>query len=271
VSVDKDKQVAKAPTDKLRAILDEPTVQDQFKRAMAEHASAFMASIVELVATDNGLQECPPSAVIKEALKAATLDIPLNRSLGFAYILPFNKKDGDKWVKLPQFIPGYKLYIQLAHRSKEYDTINADMVYEGQVVEKDTLTGRLKITGAPTSEKVIGYVAFFQLKSGFSKAHYMTREAVQKHAEKYSKAYGQAGSPWRTEFDAMALKTVLKHLLSKYGPLSIKSPITDLLAQEDEAEAQAFVDAEANVVPLEPPADPQPTPPAIAAPPQPPF
>lgn len=256
-TVNQSERIAKRPTDKLRELLDDPQVADQFKRAMAEHASTFMASIVELVATDSGLQECPPSAVLKEALKAATLDIPLNRALGFAYILPFNVKQGDKWQKMPQFIPGYKLYIQLALRTKEYRYINADVVYEGQQVERDSLTGKIDIIGAPTSETVQGYVAYFELLSGFRKAKYMTKAEVLKHAEKYSKSYGNAGGPWKQEFDAMALKTVLKGLLSKYGPLSIQSPLTDLMAQDEQDELQEEISREANQEQIAAPKEPE--------------
>ena len=259
-----EKQLAKRPTDKLRELLDDPVVQDQFRKAMAERAEAFTASIIELVSTDNGLAECPPGAVLKEALKAATLDIPLNRALGFAYILPFNTKVGDKWVKMPQFIPGYKLFIQLALRTREYRKLNADIVYEGQTVSIDTLTGDVSITGAPASEKAQGYVAYFELINGFRKARYMTVSQVTAHAQKYSKTWSakdnrfMGGSPWEKEFDQMGLKTVLKGLLSKYGPLSISSPLTDLLSQEDEDNLHEELVTEANREALEPPkADPQ--------------
>lgn len=263
MSVDKDKQVTKRPTDRIRELLDDPVTQDQFKRAMAEHSDVFMASILELVATDSGLQECAPGLIIKEALKVATLDIPLSKALGFAYILPFNVKGADgKYVKVPQFIPGYKLYIQLALRTQQYTDINADVVYEGQAVDKDTLTGRIKVSGQPVSEKPIGYVAYIELKSGFKHAKFMTVAEVQRHAERFSKSYDSKASPWKTDFDAMGMKTVLKAVLSLYGPLSVKSAQYDVMAREDELMAQANLAAQDAAELVEP----APAPDAIPAP-----
>ncbi len=273
MTVDKDKQVAR-PTDRIRALLDDPITQDQFKRAMAEHSDVFMASILELVATDSGLQECAPALIIKEALKVATLDIPLSKALGFAYILPFNVNVGDrqnpKWQKVPQFIPGYKLYIQLALRTNQYTDINADVVYEGQVVDKDTLTGRIKISGEPTGANPIGYVAYIELKSGFKHAKYMSVAEITRHAERFSKSYDNKTSPWKTDFDAMAMKTVLKAVLSGYGPLSVRSTQYQIMAGEDEMLARANMEAQEAAELMDPPPAPEPVP-ALTGPPPAPF
>lgn len=199
---------------KLKGILNNQTMQQNFKNILAENAGAFMASILELYQSDNYLQNCDPSKVILEALKAATLKLPISKQLGFAYIIPYGN--------VPQFQMGYKGYIQLAQRSGQYRFINADCVCEGEHVSFDRVTGALHIDGAATSENSIGYFAYFQLLNGFEKSVYWTREKVEAHAKRYSKAWKKQESPWHTNFDAMAIKTVIRNLISKYGIMSVE-------------------------------------------------
>jgi phage RecT family recombinase len=110
----------------LKLTLAKASVQEQFKNALAHNAPLFIASLIDIYGGDTNLQKCQPSAVIMEALKAATLRLPINRSLGFAYIVPYGSK--------PEFQIGYKGYIQLAMRTGAYRYINADVVYEGEFV-----------------------------------------------------------------------------------------------------------------------------------------
>ncbi len=228
----------------LKAMLDEESVQKQFKNALGKHKDSFVASIVELFSGDKGLQECQPSLLIKEALRAATLQLPLNKALGFAYIVKFNtsqrKADGS-WerVPTPQFLLGYKGFIQLAMRTGQYKTINADFVYEGEYEGKDKLSGTFKLNGKKKSDKIVGYFCHFELLNGFSKTLYMTVEEMAKYAKLYSPSVGsktsvlqlteKAGSEavskkvgWEGNFNDMALKTVIRRLLSKYGYLSVE-------------------------------------------------
>lgn len=246
---DKTKAIAKRPTDKLLDVMNDEGIQAQFKKAMGEHADAFMASVVEVFANDTLLQNCSPAAVVKEALKAATLDVPLNRALGMGYILPFRQKDGSY---APQFIPGYRLFIQLCLRSKEVTKLNADVVYAGQTVKRNTLTGDVEIIGQPTGAAIQGFCAYIELGWGFSKSVYRTKDEVTAHAVRFSKTYDrQKGefyetSTWKTDFTAMGIKTVLKELLGKWAPLSIKSKLAEILAAEDEDDFEQTSDAEAN-------------------------
>lgn len=211
----------------LKSILKAPSVQEQFNNALKENAGSFVASIIDLYGTDNKLQQCEPKSVVMEALKAAVLKLPINRSLGFAYIIPYNKSvknpDGS-WTKMPvpQFIPGYRAYIQMAMRTGQYKFINADLVYEGEIREVNKLTGEIDFRGEKKSDKVVGYFAYIELLNGFSKTLYMTKEKVQAHAKKYSKTFDTKDSVWVTNFDEMALKTVLRNLLSHYGFLSVE-------------------------------------------------
>lgn len=198
----------------LKTILNNDTMKQSFRNVLEENAGAFMASILELYQSDTALQECDPNKIILEALKAATLKLPINKQLGFAYIIPYKG--------IPQFQLGYKGYIQLAQRSGQYRFINADVVYEGEQVTYDRITGMLMITGEATRDTPIGYFAYFQLLNGFEKCVYWTREKVEAHAKRYSKAWNRQNSPWHTNFDAMALKTVIRNIISKYGVMSVE-------------------------------------------------
>lgn len=115
---------------------------------------------------------------------------------------------------------GYKGFIQLAIRTGQYKHLNADAVYEGEEIIVDKIRGTMEVTGKTTSEKVVGYFAYMELINGFEKAIFWTKEQVTAHGKKFSKTFNNG--PWKSDFDAMAKKTILKSLISKYGPLSIE-------------------------------------------------
>jgi len=226
------------PIDRLKNILNSRSVQQQFENALQDQASLFMASIIDLVGQDEYLQECDPKLVVAECLKAATLRLPISRSLGYAYIVPYK----EKGVAKPHFQIGYRGMIQLAIRSGQYRYINADKVYKGEKVIKDKLTGNIRIEGEPESDEVIGYIAYIELINGFNKAIYWTKEEVEKHAQRFSASFGNKYSPWSTDFDSMALKTVLRHLLSKYGIMSIEMQMA--LHEDDVDTREAIIEEE---------------------------
>jgi recombination protein RecT len=147
---------------------------------------------------------------------AASLDLPFNQVLGFAFIVPFKK--GDKIVA--QFQIGYKGFIQLAQRSGLFKSINSTPIYKGQIVKNNPLDG-FEFDFNVNSEELIGYAAKFVLLNGFESIQYMTIEEIKKHSSKYSNTYRSGKGFWIENFDAMARKTVLKLLLSRYAPLSI--------------------------------------------------
>lgn len=214
-------QAVARPIDKLKSILAAQSVQEQFKAVLAENSGAFVASIIDLYNTDKTLQACDPKSVVMEALKAASLKLPINKQLGFAWIVPY--KDGKTGQFIPTFQLGYKGYIQLCMRTGAYKYINADVVYEGELVKQDKLTGEIEIDPSKRiSDKKIGYFAFIETLNGFRKTLYMSVEEVTRHAQRYSKSYGKSNSPWASDFDSMALKTCLRLLLSKYGVMSIE-------------------------------------------------
>lgn len=225
----------------LKGILNNDTMKQNFANILEDNAGAFMASIIELFQSNKALQSCNPNAIVLEALKAATLKLPINANLGFAYIIPYGN--------VPTFQMGYKGYIQLAQRSGQYRYINADMVYEGEKVSYSRITGMLEISGSATSDTPVGYFAYFQLLNGFEKCVYWTREKVEAHAKRYSKAWRKQDSPWHTNFDAMALKTVIKNIISKYGVMSIE--FANAVAQDDADERiEAEISENANATPV---------------------
>lgn len=176
----------------LKNVLSTDSVKEQFKNALGKNADTFIASVIDLFNSDSKLRECNPKQVVMEALKAAVLHLPINKSLGFAYIIPYSNsypkkdeygrdmigQDGKKiWEKKlePTFQLGYKGYIQLAMRTGQYRTLNADVVYEGEVRKVSKLTGEIAFDGDKKSDKVIGYFCYFELLNGFAKTLYMTK------------------------------------------------------------------------------------------------
>lgn len=244
--VDPNKVPTVKKVDVLKSMLSAPSVVEQFQNALAKSAPTFIASVIDLYNGDSKLQLCEPKQVVMEALKAAVLHLPINKSLGFAYIIPFqNSKKDDKgnWIKVyePVFQMGYKGFIQLAMRTGQYRTLNADVVYEGELRKVNKLTGEIAFDGEKKSDKVIGYFCYFELMNGFSKTLYMTVEQMAAHAKRYSKGLkaettvesllNLANLPvlpdsktvgWMGNFHGMGIKTVIRNLLGKYGYLSVE-------------------------------------------------
>lgn len=200
--------------DSLRTAITDDFVQSQLKAAMGENAQSFAASIIDIFSMDKYLQECDPKLVIVQALKAAVLKLPISKSLGFAWVIAYNK--------IPQFQIGYKGLIQLAIRTSMYKYLHTDVVFEGEYRSTDKLTGTFDLNGQRKSDVVIGYFAHFELLNGFSKTLYMTKENVTVHAKRYSKSWGKPGSGWATHFDEMGKKTTIRGLLTHWGYLSVE-------------------------------------------------
>lgn len=187
-------------------------VKSKFNELLGSRTNQFMTSLLSIVNNNSYLKNANPESVYTSAMMAAALDLPINPNLGFAYIIPYGQQ--------AQFQVGYKGLIQLALRSGQFKTISVTPVYEGQLLEQNPLTGFKFDFANKLSEKVIGYAAYFSLINGFEKTSYMTVDEVQTHGKKYSKTY--SNGTWAKDFDAMACKTVLKLLISKYAPLSIE-------------------------------------------------
>lgn len=223
-----------------KSIINDGSIRNRIRTSMGKNAGSFIASMLDLYESENDLQNCDPNKVVMECLKAASLNLPIIKGLGFAYVVPYKST--------PTFIVGYKGMIQLALRSGQYRILNADAIYKGEEIRFNRISGQIEIAGVPESNEAIGYFAYFQLINGFEKTFYMTVGEITEYAKKYSKAYNNG--PWRTEFDAMAKKTVLRKIL-KYGPMSTEMQEAYRYEKEQAARiagqnAQTEIDAHAN-------------------------
>ena len=258
--------VAKQPSQKalavknFQAVMNNSYYQTLLQNTLKENKGTFTTSLMELATSDESLLQCNPNALMTEALKAASLHLPLNKQLGQCYILPF-KNHG---VMTPTLVVGTKGYLQLAMRTGKYETINSDVVYEGELKGYDKVTGNLDLSGIRTSNVPIGYFAYMKMKNGFSKLLYMSLYEVCLYAKQYSPtvkfndkltpdglkqlALNQAakgvsdGVGWKSNFESMALKTVLRRLLSKWGELSIEN--NDILNIDEAPSAEQQRDEE---------------------------
>jgi recombination protein RecT len=189
---------------------------NRFRQLLNDRAPQFVASLVQLISSKTKLAKCDPNTVFAAAITAAALDLPIDPNLGFAHIVPY----GDQ----AQFQLGYKGFIQLAIRTGQYKFLNCCIVHEGELEGLNELTGEVVFNlKSRTSDNVIGYAAYFKLMNGYEHAEYWSCAEVEAHAKRYSQAY-QKGyeTPWKTDFDAMALKTVIKSLLSHWGIMSVE-------------------------------------------------
>lgn len=204
-----------------KQFFDKPSVQQKLQELMGKNASAFATSVLQIVNSNDLLRNADPQTVFSAACMAATLNLPINNTLGFAYIVPFKNKKAGKVEA--QFQLGYKGFIQLAQRSGQFERLVALPVYAEQLVSKDPINGFVfDWSKEPTSnEKPAGYYAYFKLINGFTAELYMTKAEIDRHAGKYSQTYKMGFGVWKDNFEAMALKTVMKLLLSKQAPLSI--------------------------------------------------
>jgi recombination protein RecT len=194
-------------------------IKTKFEELLGKRASSFLTSVLTVINSSDILKNATKESVYTSALMAATLDLPINANLGFAYIVPFNNR--KKGTQEAQFQIGYKGYIQLAQRSGQFKTIAATPIYEGQLLSSNPLEGFEFDFERKSSDTVIGYAGKFKLLNGFEKTLYMTKEDLEKHGKQYSQTFKKGFGLWKDNFEAMATKTVLKLLLSKYAPLSI--------------------------------------------------
>ena len=202
-----------------KALMNTPAMKKKFTDILHEKSDSFMGSLMTLIGGDNYLSQAEPMTIIASALKAATMDLPIDKNLGYAYVVPFNRSEkvGNKWVKHneAQFILGYKGYIQLAQRSGQYKALNALAIYDGQLIDWNPLTEEFTFDyKAKVSDEVIGYVGFFELLNGFKKTVYWTKQEIESHRIKNAKGYDKEklSGAWVDNYDSMA----------KWGLLSVE-------------------------------------------------
>jgi recombination protein RecT len=190
---------------------------------LGDKTQAFITSLSTMVGSNATLNKCDRASLLGCALKATSMNLPFDQNLGFAYAVPYANK--------AQFQMGYKGFIQLAQRSSQIQQLNAREVVEGEY-KGDDIMGEPVIEWLPVEERedksIVGYMAGMKLVNGFTKIIYWSKVKIEKHADRYSQAYryakkvGQKDAVWINNFDAMAKKTVLKDLISKYAPMSVE-------------------------------------------------
>ena len=207
----------------LSNFLNSDAVKGKFTEILGSKGVGFVASVLSAVSTNDLLKDADQNSIYTCALMAASLDLPINSNLGFAYLIPYNSKQKDgTYKKVCQFQIGYKGLKQLAQRSGQFKLITDAVVYEGQLIEENPLEGYKFDWKQKKSNKIIGFVSYFELLNGFKSTLYMTIEEIEKHGSKYSKTYSNPYGVWKTEFESMSLKTVTKLNLSRNAPMSIE-------------------------------------------------
>lgn len=193
----------------------------------------FTRMVLSALSSTPKLAECSPQSFLAAMMTAAQLGVEPNTALGQAYLLPY-RNHGQMEC---QFQLGYKGLIDLAYRSGEVSVIQAHTVYENDVFEYELgMDPKLRHVPAKADRgEAVAYYAMFKTKDGGYGFEVMSVDDVQRHAQRYSKSYGSGTSPWRSNFDEMAKKTVLKRAL-KYAPL--KSDFVRGVAQDETIKAE---------------------------------
>jgi recombination protein RecT len=202
-------------------------VKKKFNELLGKRSTQFITSVLQIVNSNKLLMAATPESIYNACTMAATLDLPINQNLGFAWIVPYKNS--------AQFQMGWKGFVQLAQRTGQYLRINVVDVYANQFKSFSSLTEELDADFSKDGEgEIVGYACYFKLINGFEKTVYWSKLKVNNHAMKYSQAYKSANgmTPWKDaeQFHEMAKKTVLKNTLSKWGILSVEmqtATITD--------------------------------------------
>ena len=205
----------------LKTFLNSTDISKQIDEILGARKSTFVTSLIQIANSNDLLKNAEPKSVFNAGLLATSLNLPLNNSLGHAYIVPF--KNNKTNITEAQFQIGYKGLQQLAMRTGLYLDIDAKVVYEGQYVEDNSFKGYHFNWKGKKSDNVVGYASYFRLKNGFESLHYMSKEDLERHASRYSQTYKRGFGNWKDDFDKMGLKTVIKLLLnSGKAPLSVE-------------------------------------------------
>jgi len=207
-------KITEKPT--IANFLNFPSTQKFLDANLADKRGEFVSNLIALCEADANLAACQPKDLMMCAMNATSLNLPLNKNLGFAYVIPYKG--------IPSFQIGYKGLIQLAIRTGAYRFINSCIIHEGEL-SRNKVTGEIKFIGDKPNTPVVGYMAYLELLTGFSASLYMTEEEIESHALRFSKMYqsdkrdNKRSSKWSDELarPKMALKTVLKGLLGTYG------------------------------------------------------
>ena len=210
----------------MTAYLTQDAVKNQINNVIGgKNGTRFITSIVSAVNANEQLQQCTNQSILSAALLGESLNLSPSPMLGYYYMVPFNDRNKGK---VAQFQIGYKGLIQLAIRSGQYKKINVMSIKKGELEYFDPLNEEIKVKlmvdnwDAREKAETIGYYAMFELVNGFKKAIYWSKEQMEAHALQYSQGYRakKGYTFWEKDFDAMAHKTLLRQILSKWGIMS---------------------------------------------------
>lgn len=207
-----------------------------------EKKDAFVSSLVSVVASNTDLQACEPMSLVYTAIKAAVLDLSIDPSIGEAAVIPYNK--------IASFQIMRNGWVELLMRTGKVMRIANEPVHEGELIHKNKFTGDYLFNeDKKKSDKIIGYMAYVKLTTGLEKTVYWTVDEVKEHAKTYSKTYRSGRGIWFDNFDGMALKTVLKHLIVKYCPKTkaLQQAIKDDQITVDEKNQASYEDNPNNI------------------------
>lgn len=203
----------------LKAALNAPSVKAKFEEMLGKRAPQFMTSISSVVGNNALLQKADVNSIIMGAAIAASMDLPLHPSLGYAALVPFNSKDGC-FAQLQVMTKGY---VEMFIRSGQCKSLICEVVRKGELVKKNKFTGEYVFDESKReSDEIIGVVAAFELVNGYRKVEYMTVQEVKEHAQKFSQAYRKNAAIWKDNWEEMMKKTCLKRLLVRWAPKSIE-------------------------------------------------
>lgn len=212
----------------ITAYLTNDAVKQQINNVVGgKDGQKFISAIVSAVNANPALQECSNQSILSAALLGNSLKLSPSPQLGQYYFVPFN--DYKNGRKVAQFQLGYKGYIQLALRSGQYKKLNVLAIKEGELIKYDPLNEEIEVRIIEDEDErekaaTIGYYAMFEYLNGFRKTMYWTRSKMERHALNYSQGYKakKGYTFWEKDFDAMAYKTMLRQLISKWGIMSIE-------------------------------------------------
>lgn len=225
-----------------------------------KEAQRFISSVVSSVQDNPALAECTNSSILSAALIGHSLKLPQSPQLQMFYLVPFNNKkkitdengrEKEVQVKEAAFMLSYRGYLQLAMRSGQYKHIHASEIREGELKSYNPITEEYVFSAVTDFEKrkelpVIGYYAYFEMTNGYKKELYWSKEQMEAHAKRYSQSYrkGWTSSYWSSDFDAMALKTMIRQLVSKWGMMSVdlETAYQNDMAVQDENGNPVYID-----------------------------
>jgi len=209
------------PLQRFNGVMKDARTQDYLASVLGNKKDQFVTTLISAVANNENLQACEPMSLMYTAMKATALGLPIDPNLGYAAMIPF--KDTKAGKTLCQFQIQRDGWMELLMRTGQVKFVANEVVHEGELVKHNKFTGEYVFDEEKkTSDKVIGYMAYIKLTNGFEKTVYWTVEECKAHALRYSQTYKKGYGVWKDNFDAMALKTVLKHIIKKYGPKSVE-------------------------------------------------